>query len=92
MSKFASERCGQPATLRRIRIAIFLTSLLFVSARTWEDQVVSGLSVGAAERPSANYRQEPQDETLAAARGFLSASILSAGVWLLVGAVIYWLV
>jgi hypothetical protein len=43
------------------------------------------------ERSSANYRREPPDETLAAARGFLNAGILSAGVWLLIGAVIWWL-
>jgi hypothetical protein len=49
------------------------------------------LSAGAAERASVNYRQESPDETLAAARGFLHAGILSAGVWLLIGAVIYWL-
>jgi hypothetical protein len=58
---------------------------------TREDQVVSGVSAGAADRTSASYRQEPQNESVAAVRGFLNASILSAGVWLLVGILIYWL-
>jgi hypothetical protein len=59
--------------------------------RTREDQVVSGVSAGTAERTSVNYREEPKDEALAAVRGFLNAGILSAGVWLVAGALIYWL-
>jgi hypothetical protein len=52
---------------------------------------VSGSNARAADGSTANHRQESQDETLAAARGFLRASLLSAGIWLLIGGIIYWL-